>query len=58
MIMTFLEQVIGSIGPYTVITIILCNDLLEKNNFPHLERNLNFLYFLFIEAWIIPNLND
>ena len=32
MIMALLEQLIGSTGPYTVLTIILCNDLLKKNN--------------------------
>ena len=32
MIMALLEPLIGSTGPYTVITIVLCNDLLEKNN--------------------------
>ena len=32
MIIAFLEQFIGSTRPYTVLTIILCNDLLEKNN--------------------------
>ena len=32
MIMALIEQVIGFTGPYTVITIVLCNDLLEKNN--------------------------
>ena len=33
MIMVLLEQLIGSTIPYTVLTIVLCNDLLEKNNF-------------------------
>ena len=32
MIMAFLEQLIGSTGPYTILTIVVCNDLLEKNN--------------------------
>ena len=32
MIMVFLEQLIGSTRPYTVLTITLCNNLLEKNN--------------------------
>ena len=32
MILVLLEQLIGSTRPYTVLTIILCNDLLEKNN--------------------------
>ena len=31
MIMALLEQLIGSTGPYTILTIALCNDLLEKN---------------------------
>ena len=35
MIMALLEQLIGSTGPYTVLTIALCNNLLEKN---HLSR--------------------
>ena len=33
MIISFLEKLIGSTGPYTVLTITLCNDLFEKNNF-------------------------
>ena len=32
MIMALPEQLIGSTGPYTILTIVLCNDLLEKNN--------------------------
>ena len=32
MIMVFLEQLIGSIGTYKILTIALCNGLLEKNN--------------------------
>ena len=32
MIMALLEQLIGSTGPYTILTIALYNDLLEKNN--------------------------
>ena len=32
MIMTLLEQLIKSTGPFTVLTIVLCNDLLEKND--------------------------
>ena len=37
MIMALPKQLIGSTRPYTVLTIILCNDLLEKNN---LSRNI------------------
>ena len=32
MIMALIEQLIGSTGPYTILTIVLCNDFLEKNN--------------------------
>ena len=32
MIMVFLEQLIVSTRPYMILTIALCNDLLEKNN--------------------------
>ena len=32
MIMALPEQLIGSTGPYTILTIALCNELLEKNN--------------------------
>ena len=32
MIMALLEQLIGYTRPYMVLTIVLCNDLLEKNN--------------------------
>ena len=32
MIMALLEQLIGSTRPYAIVTIVLCNDLLEKNN--------------------------
>ena len=32
MIMALLEQLIGSTRPSTVLTIVLCNDLLEENN--------------------------
>ena len=32
MIMALLKQWIGSTGIYTILTIALCNDLLEKNN--------------------------
>ena len=32
MIMALPEQLIGSTWPYTVLTIVFCNDLFEKNN--------------------------
>ena len=41
MIMALLEQLIGSTGPYTVITIVLCNNLLKKNNLSQKIRMCN-----------------